>query len=283
MRAQGISLSTHLIGIAGPSCSGKSELAHRLARILKAPIVSLDHYYKDLSGLPVHERAATNFDCPKAVDSHLVIDQVRRLKQGYSIERPTYDFAQHVRTSDTCLVEANTFAIIEGLFALYWHVLTELLNTRVFITVGHDVCLERRIFRDVHERGRTEESVRLQYSTTVQPMCDLYVQPSLKLADVVLSGTAPVKQSIYTILNHIAATAADTTHRENARAGLSTEVEDLAAMRVHDHWERLWVIKIPLANKINGFQDVAESTRPNISTSPRVVTAKIRFMIGLYG
>ncbi len=226
------SMSTYLIGIAGPSCSGKSEIARRLARILKAPIVSLDHYYKDLSGLPVHERVARNFDCPEAMDSHLIVDQVGLLKQGYSIERPTYDFSQHVRTSDTCAVEAKAFAVIEGLFALYWPAITELLNTRVYITAGHDVCLERRIFRDVHERGRTEESVRSQYSTTVQPMCDLYVEPCMNRADVVLSGTASVKQSVYTILNQIATTAADTARRDIALGGLSTEVEDIVAMRV---------------------------------------------------
>ena len=221
--------TTYLIGIAGPSCSGKSEVARRLSRILEAPIISLDHYYKDLSHLQPQERAGTNFDCPDAVDSHLIFDHVRRLKQGNAIERPTYDFAEHVRTPIKSLVRAGDFAIIEGLFALYWPHVAGALDTKVYITAGHDVCLERRIFRDVQERGRTEESVRSQYSATVRPMCDLYVEPCVHRADVVVSGTDSVKQSVYAILQHIAATTSDMIRRRTAEAGLSAEVEDIAA------------------------------------------------------
>ena len=220
-------MSTYLIGIAGPSCSGKSEVARRLARILHAPIIPLDHYYKDLGHLSFEQRVPKNFDSPEALDAEMIIDHVRRLKNGYPIEKPTYDFANHVRAPDKYLVEPGDFVIVEGLFALYWSDVTELLDTKVYIDAEHDICLERRIFRDVRERCRTEQSVRTQYAATVAPMCELYVAPGKLIADIVLSGTDPVKQSVYTILNHIAATSRDAPRREIARAGLRAEIDEI--------------------------------------------------------
>ena len=194
----------YLIGIAGPSCSGKSEVARRLGRILRAPTLALDHYYRDLKQLTFEERLRTNFDDPDSLDGELLAHHVRALKQGRSIQQPTYDFKQHVRAPETESIESSQFVLVEGLFALYWSDVRDQLNLKVYIEAEHDVCLTRRIFRDMRERGRTEASVREQYESTVRDMCDCYVAPTKAHADLTLSGVAPVKQSVYTILIYIA-------------------------------------------------------------------------------
>jgi uridine kinase len=194
----------YLIGIAGPSCSGKSEVARRLARILRAPTLVLDHYYRDLAEIPFDQRVKTNFDAPESLDSELIAQHVRALQRGEAVEQPTYDFAHHTRASNTEIVPSAPFVLVEGLFALYWPELRDSLNLRIYIHADHEVCLTRRIFRDVRERGRTEESVRSQYAETVQPMCECHIAPTQAHADLVLSGVAPVKQSVYTILIYIA-------------------------------------------------------------------------------
>ncbi len=202
----------YLIGIAGPSCSGKSEVARRLSRILHAPIVALDHYYKDLRHIPFEERVKVNFDAPAALDHELIAAQVLSLKQGRAIEKPTYDFTQHIRAPATEHIDSAEFVILEGLFALYWKEVRDLLDAGVYITADHEVCLARRIFRDVRERGRTEESVRRQYKDTVRPMCEAHLAPTREFAEIVLSGVDPVKQSVHTILTRVADQVKDHKH-----------------------------------------------------------------------
>ncbi len=197
-------MSAYLIGVAGPSCSGKSEVARRLSRILRAPILALDHYYKDLKHLPFEQRIAINFDAPDSLDSDLILEHVRRLKQGLDVEQPTYDFAHYIRAGGADTIGSAPFVILEGLFALYWPKVREQLNCRIYITADHEVCLARRVFRDVRERGRTEESVRQQYEATVRPMCDACVVPTRAFADIVLSGRDPIKQSVLSIIHYIA-------------------------------------------------------------------------------
>ena len=197
-------MNAYLIGLAGPSCSGKSEVARRLARILRAPIVPLDHYYRDLVHLPLEERARFNFDAPEALDEPLIFEHAQRLKQGHDAGKPRYDFAHHIRAEGEETIHAAPYVILEGLFALHWPELLAHLDCRVYITADHEVCLARRIHRDMRERGRTEESVRTQYEATVRPMCDQWVAPSMGRADIVLRGTDPVKQSVLSIVMWIA-------------------------------------------------------------------------------
>lgn len=207
----------YLIGIAGPSCSGKSEVSRRLARILRAPTLALDHYYRDLKHLSFEERIRTNFDSPESLDSELIVEHVNLLKQGLAVEQPCYDFTNHVRSADTEIIQPADYIIVEGLFALYWPELRSLLDFQIYITTDHETCLARRIFRDVRERGRTEESVREQYESTVRPMAERYLTPTMQYADLVLAGVAPVKQSVYTILLHIAQRLTDPVRCDNVR------------------------------------------------------------------
>lgn len=214
-------MDPYFIGIAGPSCSGKSEVSRRLARLLRAPTLVIDHYYRDLACLPFEERIQTNFDDPASMDEELILEHARALKHGLDIDQPTYDFSRHTRADVVELIQSAPFVILEGLFALHWAGVRALIDTRVYIDADHDICLERRIFRDVRERGRTEESVRLQYEETVRPMCDCYVSPTKQFADLVLCGTDPIKQSVYRILLHVAGDVRDALKREAVEWSLS--------------------------------------------------------------
>ncbi len=192
-----------LIGIAGPSCAGKSELARRLAERLAAQILPLDCYYRDLSHLPMAERCRVNFDAPEALDERLLIRHVGLLAEGREIARPVYDFKQHVRTSELERVAPAEFVILEGLFTLHWEPIRRLLGIKIFVEAPHDVCLKRRLERDVRERGCTPESVVEQYERTVRPMADRYVWPTRAFADLVLSGMAPIEESVARVLSAI--------------------------------------------------------------------------------
>jgi uridine kinase len=192
-----------LIGIAGPSCAGKTELARRLAAELKAPVLALDSYYKDLAHLPFEQRARMNFDVPEALDEELVTEHVRRLAEGLEIAAPVYDFARHTRSEQVAWVRAERLAILEGLFTLYWPAVRERLGVKVYVGAPEEVCLARRLERDIRERGRTEESVRAQFRTTVAPMARRYIVPTAAYADLVLSGTDPIERSVAEVLRLI--------------------------------------------------------------------------------
>jgi uridine kinase len=138
------------------------------------------------------------------------------LKQGQPVEQPEYDFARHVRAATSHRIQPADYVLIEGLFALYWPEVRDQLDFRIYITTDHATCLMRRIYRDVRERGRTEDSVRRQYEATVRPMAEQYLAPTMAHADLVLEGIAPVKQSVYTILRHIADRLEDDPRREDA-------------------------------------------------------------------
>ncbi|MGO9242650.1 MAG: uridine kinase [Bryobacteraceae bacterium] len=182
----------HLIGIAGLSCAGKTELARWLAARLDAPVLNLDHYYADMAGLALEERAARNFDEPEALEYPLILDHVRALAAGQPIRAPRYDFATHTRGPGETLVQPGDYMILEGLFALYWPEVRALMRTKLFVTAPDEVCLERRTARDMRERGRTSESVRRQFETTVRPMAQLHILPTRGHADLVLAGTEPI-------------------------------------------------------------------------------------------
>ena len=198
-----MSEKSYLIGIAGPSGAGKSFLAQHLSQRLQAPVLPLDHYYRDLSHLPLDERARSNFDDPAALEHELLIAQVARLSEGHAVEIPTYDFSIHTRTAETLTFQPAPYVIVEGLFTLHWPELRRLLGTRVFVDMTDDVCLQRRQDRDVRERGRTPESVVEQFRATVAPMAELYVRPTQTHAHVLLFGATPIAEEVERVLQHV--------------------------------------------------------------------------------
>jgi uridine kinase len=194
---------SHLIGIAGPSGAGKSFLAEHLGHALIAPVLSLDHYYRDLSHLPYDVRAQSNFDDPAALEDDMLISQVRELGEGHSVAIPVYDFEQHTRNGETRLFVPGRYVIIEGIFTLYWPELRTLLGTGVYVEANEKLCLERRLERDVRERGRTPESVFEQVRSSVLPMMRRYVQPTRDHADIVVSGSVKIEESVRMVMECI--------------------------------------------------------------------------------
>lgn len=189
-----------LIGIAGTSCSGKTDLSCRLAAELRAPVISLNSYYGDLAHLPLEQRERANFDEPASLDHRLLFAHVSELAAGRAIDKPVYDFAQYIRSRAVERVEPAQFVIIEGLFTFYWGELRRLFGLRVFLEVPDDIGFARRADRDVRERGRPPESVLIQYNETVRPMASLYVIPTRRFADLIVSGEEPLDESTATVL-----------------------------------------------------------------------------------
>ena len=186
-----------LLGIAGCSGSGKTTLARELANQLSATLFPLDLYYRDLSHLPAEERHHQNFDHPDSLESELFIAHIRALAAGETIQRPVYDFAAHSRVAGTFdLVAPARFVIVEGILALHYKELPPLYDFSIYVDAPNEVCLNRRIYRDMLERGRTEKSVREQFAATAKPMADLYVLPSQAQASVTVSGTESLDWSI---------------------------------------------------------------------------------------
>ena len=193
-----------VLGIAGWSGSGKTTLARELANQLDATLFPLDLYYRDLSQFPLDSRHKRNFDHPDSLESELIIEHVRALANGKSIQRPVYDFKTHSRVAgafDT--ITPAGVVIVEGILALHYAELRPLYTFSIYVNAPHDVCLARRIHRDMRERGRTEESVREQFEATARPMADLYVVPSAARASVIVEGTDALDWSVEQILRRM--------------------------------------------------------------------------------
>ena len=190
-----------VLGIAGASGSGKTTLAFELARMLDGVHFPLDHYYRDLAHLPFEERVLQNFDDPALIESPLLAEHVAALARGETIARPVYDFALYVRDADrTDAVHAGELLIVEGLFALYYPEILPLYSLCVYLDTPDEVCFERRLKRDVEQRGRTAESVRKQYQATVRPSSFQFVRPTAKNADLVVDGTEALDWKVEQVL-----------------------------------------------------------------------------------
>ena len=190
-----------VLGIAGASGSGKTTLALELARALDGLNFPLDHYYRDLAHLPFEERVRQNFDDPAIIESSLLGAHVAALARGETIDRPVYDFATYTRVrAETEPVRAGAYLIVEGLFALYYPELLPLYQLRVYVDTPDDVCFERRLKRDVEQRGRTPESVRQQYEATVRPSGLQFVRPTARSADLVIDGTEALDWKVEQVL-----------------------------------------------------------------------------------
>jgi uridine kinase len=199
-------MRAHIIGIAGPSSSGKTALAVQLARRLPgSAIVSLDSYYRGMEDIALAERRKVNFDHPDALDWELLHEHLQAIAAGSAFDEPVYSFADYARTSETRRIEPREFLIVEGLFVLYWPELRGMLNTKVYVETAAEVCYARRLRRDVAERGRTPESVRDQYERTVRPGAERFVIPTRQYADLIVSGEEPLDASTEAVIRVLGA------------------------------------------------------------------------------
>jgi len=178
-----------IIGICGGTGSGKTTITRRIIDALAAESVTIlqqDNYYKDYPQLSYEERVRVNFDHPDSMDTPLLIEHVRRLREGEAIESPTYDFANFQRHTQTVRIDPRAAIIIEGILIFENRALRNLMDIKIFVDTDADLRFIRRLLRDIGERGRTMEMVVDQYLTTVRPMHRDFVEPSKRFADVII-------------------------------------------------------------------------------------------------
>ena len=178
-----------VIGVAGGTGSGKSTLVKRLQEAFRNEDVATlchDYYYKAHPELSYQERTQLNYDHPKSFDTDMLVEHIRALKNNQTIERPVYSFVEHNRTDEKVTVTPSKVIIIDGILIFENKELRELMDIKVFVDTDADIRLARRILRDVRDRGRTMESVITQYTNTVKPMHEEFVEPSKRYADVII-------------------------------------------------------------------------------------------------
>ena len=180
-----------VIGIAGGTGSGKTTLMKSLMGQFGSEITVLSHdnYYRAHNDLPYEERCKLNYDEPAAFETELMVRHLEELRAGQIVQCPVYDFTIHNRSDQVIELKPKSVIMVEGILIFENKALRDLMDIKIFVDTDADIRLCRRIKRDVNKRGRSMESVLLQYQATVKPMHDQYVEPSKKFADlVVLEG-----------------------------------------------------------------------------------------------
>lgn len=179
-----------IIGIAGETGSGKSTFTNRLRDRFgdNITVIYHDNYYKRHDDIPFEERKKLNYDHPDALETDLLIEHIKRLRNGESVECPVYDYTVHNRSDKTVRIDPRKIILIEGILLLADPRLRSLLDIKIYVEADADERILRRILRDVKERGRDIDNIVEQYLTTVKPMHYLYVEPTRATADIVINS-----------------------------------------------------------------------------------------------
>jgi uridine kinase len=195
-----------IIGVAGGSGSGKTTFARLLADKLdrsQVVILAQDSYYIDQSDHFDKDGGSVNFDHPDSIDWPLLIQHLKMLKMGAEIDMPVYDFATHTRRSETVKIKPKPFVIVDGILIFVQKNVHDQFDRKIFIKTREEIRFERRLKRDVVERGRTSEGVKAQYLAQVKPMHEQFVEPSSECADEVISGETDFTTAIATVANQL--------------------------------------------------------------------------------
>lgn len=192
-----------IIGIAGGTGSGKTTVVNKIIDSFPAGEVAVlpqDSYYKDSSHIPMEERSKINFDEPDAIEWTLLVEHLKSLKNGNSIEMPTYSYLTCTRQEETVKVEPRDVVIVEGILVLTDPTLRSMLDVKCFVDADPDDRLIRVISRDCVERGRTPEMVINRYQDVLKPMHCMYIEPSKRFADLIIpqGGTNTVAIGLLT-------------------------------------------------------------------------------------
>ncbi len=179
-----------IIGIAGGTGSGKSTFTNRLRDEFRDDIAVIyhDNYYRRHDELPFEERKKLNYDHPDSLETELLIQHIKKLRDGESVDCPVYDYSLHNRSDRTVRIEPRKIILIEGILLLADPRVRDLLDIKIYVEADADERILRRIVRDVKERGRDIDNIVEQYLTTVKPMHYLYVEPTRAKADVVINS-----------------------------------------------------------------------------------------------
>jgi uridine kinase len=178
-----------IIGVAGGTGSGKTTIANEILRRVGAEHVAYiphDAYYRELGHLSQEERATVNFDHPNSLETTLLVKHLKALRAGKTVQVPIYDFTTHMRTHETRPVEPAPVILVEGILIFVEPDLRVMFDVKLYVDTDADVRFIRRLQRDVHDRGRSVESVCTQYLTTVRPMHQEFVEPSKRHADIII-------------------------------------------------------------------------------------------------
>jgi uridine kinase len=178
-----------IIGIAGASASGKSLLANTIVNELgsdRVVVISEDSYYKDHSNIPFEEREKINYDHPNSLDHALLHQNLLHLQAGELVEVPIYNHSMHTREKQRRAIGQHTIIVLEGILLFVEQELRELMDIRIFMETALDICLIRRLKRDLKERGRSLDAVLKQYEETVRPMYLQFIEPSKRYADIIV-------------------------------------------------------------------------------------------------
>jgi len=178
-----------IIGIAGGTGCGKTTVVDTILKELpegEVGIISQDSYYKDTSHLSYDERVKINFDHPRSIDFDLLVDHLKQLKAGKTIQQPIYSFVKHNRTGDTVNTHPRKVIIVEGILILTNKELRDLFDIKIYVHADSDERLIRRLKRDISERGRDIEEVLSRYQNTLKPMHEQFIEPMKKYADIII-------------------------------------------------------------------------------------------------
>lgn len=197
-----------VIGIAGGTGSGKTTVVNKIISSLpqgEVAVLPQDSYYRDLSSMPMKERAKVNFDEPASIEWELLVKQLNELKAGKTIQMPTYSYLTCTRQPETIKVSPRDVVIVEGILVLTDPVLRNMLDVKVFVDADADERLIRVISRDCVERGRTPQAVIDRYQEVLKPMHSMYIEPSKRFADLIVPQGGANTVAINLLVDYIEA------------------------------------------------------------------------------
>ncbi|KAJ5823017.1 hypothetical protein N7447_005357 [Penicillium robsamsonii] len=197
-----------IIGIAGSSGSGKSSVAMEIVRSLNLPwvvILVMDSFYKTLTSEQHHKAHANeyDFDCPESIDFDVLVETLRDLKKGKKANIPIYSFTEHQRQPNMTTLYSPRVIILEGILALHDPRIVEMLDVKIFVEADMDVCLGRRVLRDVRERGRDIEGIIKQWFEFVKPSYTRFVEPQRHISDIIIPRGIENTTAIDMVVKHI--------------------------------------------------------------------------------
>jgi len=183
-------LNPILIGIAGGTGSGKSTFTDRLKAMFgdEVTVIYHDNYYRAHDDIPFELRKIINYDHPDSLETELLLEHIKALKAGESVQCPVYDFSQHNRSKDFFEIKPSNVIILEGILIMADEQLRDLMDIRIFVDADADERILRRVRRDMVERGRDIDNIMDQYLTTVKPMHYRYIEPTRYFADIVINS-----------------------------------------------------------------------------------------------